>query len=115
MRELVPTVNVWRPGAASTFGPPGDLAEAAIDQLAFTDMQGRARRWDESLPDTYTDGILVLHRGRRIYAAISARCRRIVPHSCFSITKSYAATLCAHSCTRARWTNTSASRTGCRR
>ena len=57
MRELVPTVNVWRgPGAPSAFGPPGDLAEAAIDQLAFTDMQGRARRWEESLPDTYTDG-----------------------------------------------------------
>jgi CubicO group peptidase (beta-lactamase class C family) len=96
MRELMPTVNVWRgPGAASPFGAPGDLAEGAIDQLAFTDLQGRARRWDESLPDTYTDGILVLHRGRRIYERYFGALQAHVPHSCFSITKSYAATLCA--------------------
>lgn len=96
MRELVPTVNVWRgAGAPSAFDPPGDLAEAAIDQLAFTDMQGRARRWDESLPDTYTDGILVLHRGRRIYERYFGALQAHVPHACFSITKSYAATLCA--------------------
>ena len=96
MRELVPTVNVWRgAGAPSAFGPPGDLAEAAIDQLAFTDMQGRARRWEESLPDTYTDGILVLHRGRRIYERYFGALQAHVPHACFSITKSYAATLCA--------------------
>jgi CubicO group peptidase (beta-lactamase class C family) len=96
MRELVPTVNVWRgPGAPGSFGPPGDLAEAAIDQLAFTDMQGRARRWEESLPDTYTDGILVLHRGRRIYERYFGALQAHVPHACFSITKSYAATLCA--------------------
>ncbi|MBC5785238.1 serine hydrolase [Ramlibacter sp. USB13] len=94
MRELVPTVNVWRgPGPASPF--PDALQQDAIDRLAFTDMHGRERRWDASLPDTYTDGIVVLHRGRRIYERYFGALQPHLPHSCFSITKSYAATLCA--------------------
>ncbi|MBC5763151.1 serine hydrolase domain-containing protein [Ramlibacter albus] len=94
MRELVPTVNVWRgEGQASSLGEPGD--GAAIDALTFTDMNGRARRWDESLYDTYTDGVVVLHKGRRVYERYFGALQPHVPHSCFSITKSYAATLCA--------------------
>lgn len=95
MRELVPTVNVWRgAGPAGSFGD-GELRDEAIDGLAFTDMNGGQRHWDASLPDTYTDGILVLHRGRRIYERYFGALQPHVPHSCFSITKSYAATLCA--------------------
>ena len=55
----------------------------------------RTRRWDESLHDTYTDGIVVLHRGRRVYERYFGALQAHVPHCCFSITKSYAATLCA--------------------
>jgi CubicO group peptidase (beta-lactamase class C family) len=97
MRELVPTVNVWRgPSPASALGdPPAADKTSAIDELAFTDMNGRARRWDESLYDTYTDGILVLHRGRCIYERYFGALQPQLPHSCFSITKSYAATLAA--------------------
>lgn len=96
MRELVPTVNVWRgAGPASAFAGGGAPAESAIDELAFTDMNGRACRWDASLEDTYTDGILVLHRGRRIYERYFGALQPHIPHSCFSITKSYAATLAA--------------------
>ena len=96
MRELVPTVNVWRgPGPATLFHDSGGIAEADIDALAFKDLNGRARRWDESLHDTYTDGIVVLYRGRRIYERYFGALEAQVPHSCFSITKSYAATLCA--------------------
>jgi CubicO group peptidase (beta-lactamase class C family) len=95
MRELVPTVNVWRgAGPASAFAE-GTLTHEAIDTLAFTDMNGRERRWDASLFDTYTDGILVLHRGRRVYERYFGALQPQLPHSCFSITKSYAATLCA--------------------
>lgn len=96
MRELVPTVNVSRgTGAPSTFGDPNGIREEAIDRLAFTGMDGRERRWDASLPETYTDGILVLYRGRRIYERYFGALQPHLPHSCFSITKSYAATLCA--------------------
>lgn len=96
MRELVPTVSVWRgESPPSTLGQPLPADEAAIDSLAFTDMHGRARRWDEALHDTYTDGILVLHRGRCVYQRYFGALQPHTPHSCFSITKSYAATLAA--------------------
>jgi CubicO group peptidase (beta-lactamase class C family) len=96
MRELVPTVNVWRgEGPASRFAEPFGFDEASIDTLAFTDLDGHARRWHESLYDTYTDGIVVLYRGRRIYERYFGALQPQAPHCCFSITKSYVATLCA--------------------
>ncbi|MDB5871271.1 MAG: class beta-lactamase-related serine hydrolase [Ramlibacter sp.] len=96
-RELMPTVNVWRgPLGPSSLGePPHAHDEAAIDEFAFADLQGRERRWLESLFDTYTDGIVVLHRGRRVYERYLGVLRPERPHCCFSMTKSYAATLAA--------------------
>jgi CubicO group peptidase (beta-lactamase class C family) len=94
MRELVPTTGVWRgSGAVSVLREPKPGDEDAIDALKFTDMNGRKRRWDESLFDTYTDGIVVLHRGRRIFERYFGALRPHGTHCCFSITKSYAATL----------------------
>lgn len=94
MRELVPTVNVWRGD-----GGPSRLARALrgseIEALRFQDMDGRTRGWNEALEDTYTDGIVVLHRGRVVYERYLGILQPQVPHSCFSITKSYVATLAA--------------------
>jgi CubicO group peptidase (beta-lactamase class C family) len=96
MRELVPTVNVRRGGKApSDLGDLTASAQAAIDALAFKDMQGGNRVWAHTLADTYTDGIVVLHKGRRVYEKYQGALTPETPHSCFSITKSYAATLCA--------------------
>ena len=96
MRELVPTVNVWRgAGTASELGAPRAADAAAIDALAFADLDGRRREFAGSLPDTYTDGIAVLHRGRLVYERYLGALEPQRPHSCFSITKSYAATLAA--------------------
>jgi CubicO group peptidase (beta-lactamase class C family) len=49
----------------------------------------------QSLRDTYTDGIVVLHRGRRMYERYFGALQEHGAHACFSITKSYAATLAA--------------------
>ena len=96
MRELLPTINVWRGGGArQELGAPTAANMAAIDALAFDDLAGRRRRWDESLFDTYTDGIAILHRGRLVYERYLGALRPELPHGCFSITKSYAATLVA--------------------
>jgi len=96
MRELVPTAAVWRGrGAASDLGVAGRDSEARIDALAFDDLHGRRRMWADSLNDTYTDGIIVLHRGVRIYERYFGALQPHRPHACFSITKSYAATLAA--------------------
>lgn len=94
MRELVPTVNVWRgAGGRQDLGAPAD--ESTIDELTFEDLTGRKRRWRDTLSDTYTDGIAVLHRGRLVYERYFGALRPELPHACFSITKSYAATLAA--------------------
>jgi hypothetical protein len=96
MRELLPTAAVWRGG-----GPVSDLgviphgSEARIDALSFDDLQGQRRTWQDSLARTYTDGIIVLHRGVRVYERYFGALQPQRPHACFSITKSYAATLAA--------------------
>ncbi|MGO9935522.1 MAG: serine hydrolase domain-containing protein [Steroidobacteraceae bacterium] len=96
MRELVPTAAIWRGrGAASELGAASEGSAAAIDSLAFADLHGRKQTWAESLQNTYTDGIVVLHRGRRVYERYFGASAPHVPHACFSITKSYAATLAA--------------------
>jgi CubicO group peptidase (beta-lactamase class C family) len=96
MRELVPTVAVWRgAGPASDIGAAGRDSEAAINALTFDDLQGRRHTWAESLAHTYTDGIIVLHRGVSVYERYFGALQARRPHACFSITKSYAATLAA--------------------
>ena len=96
LRELVPTVNVARGGGAqSGLGAAPAGAAAAIDALRVVDLEGRRRSWTESLEDTYTDGIAVMHRGRLVYERYFGALRPDVPHACFSVTKSYAATLAA--------------------
>ncbi|MGR4932692.1 serine hydrolase domain-containing protein [Bradyrhizobium sp. CAR08] len=94
MRELVATVNVWRGrGMPSQFERSDKSAQ--IDALKFADMDGRTRRFDEALFDTYTDGILVLHRGRIVYERYFGALEPHLPHACYSVTKSYAGTLAA--------------------
>ena len=96
LRELLPTVSVWRgSGAARDLGTAAASEQAEIDQLQFDSLDGRSYRWVESLPDTYTDGLIVLHRGRIVYQRYFGALRPHVPHACFSVTKSYAATLAA--------------------
>jgi CubicO group peptidase (beta-lactamase class C family) len=96
MRELLPTAAVWRgTGAPSDLGVVRADVAARIESLTFDDMQGRRLGWAESLLQTYTDGILVLHRGVRVYERYFGALLPHRPHACFSITKSYAATLAA--------------------
>jgi CubicO group peptidase (beta-lactamase class C family) len=95
-RELMPTVSVWRgAGPHSELVPAGGPGASAIDALAFRGLDGTTRRWSDSLTDTYTDGIVILHRGRLIYERYLGALTARRPHACFSITKSYAATLAA--------------------
>jgi CubicO group peptidase (beta-lactamase class C family) len=96
LRDLAATTPVSR-GA----GTPGDLgaapaaAQEKLDAMRFTDLDGRIRAWSASLQDTRTDGILVLHRGRCLYEKYFGALQSDLPHACFSITKSYVATLAA--------------------
>ncbi len=96
LRELVPTACVWRGDHPSRpLGTAGSAEESAIDALAFTDLGGARRLWKDALEDTYSDGILVLHRGKVVYERYFGALEAQRPHACFSITKSYAATIAA--------------------
>ncbi|RWD66350.1 MAG: class C beta-lactamase-related serine hydrolase [Mesorhizobium sp.] len=96
MRELVPTVGIRRGDATQKlFGAPSTANTGAIDALEFTDINGHVRSFGEALFDTYTDGIVVLHRGRLVYERYFGALDRHLPHACFSLTKSYAGTLAA--------------------
>jgi CubicO group peptidase (beta-lactamase class C family) len=96
LRDLAPTIRVpcGTAGSAVQARDPAP-AQHGLDALTFTDLDGHTRTWRASLDDTYTDGILVLHRGRCIYENYFGALEPDLPHACFSVTKSYVATLAA--------------------
>ncbi|MCK1661256.1 serine hydrolase [Bradyrhizobium sp. 151] len=94
MRELAASVNVWRGRGGPSPLERSDRA-ADIEALTFADLNGRTHRFDDALYDTYTDGIVVLHRGRIVYERYFGALEPQLPHACFSVTKSYAGTLAA--------------------
>ncbi|HEY4065701.1 MAG TPA: serine hydrolase [Burkholderiaceae bacterium] len=94
VRQLVPTANVWRGD-----GPVAVLAREErndIDALAFEPLGGtRPMRWDASLAANYTDGIVVLHRGRIVYERYFGALQAHVPHLAWSVTKSLVGVIAA--------------------
>jgi CubicO group peptidase (beta-lactamase class C family) len=96
MRELCPTTNVWRGrGSATDLGLIDPATTAAIDAVQFEDATGRPRTFGTSHHDVYTDGIVILHRGRCVYERYFGALQAHIPHACFSITKSYVASIAA--------------------
>src|SRR5215813_14402146 len=64
IRQLVPTVGVWRgPGPTSVL----PRAEHDLARLQLTTMDGRVITFDQALEETYADGIAVLHRGQIVF------------------------------------------------
>ena len=64
IRELGPTANVWRGE-----GPVAQLprAERDLDKISVTTLDGKSITFGDMPALTYTDGLLVLHKGRIIY------------------------------------------------
>ncbi|HVF16494.1 MAG TPA: serine hydrolase [Steroidobacteraceae bacterium] len=93
-RQFWPTVGVAR-GA----GPVRALAvdeRADLDGVRFVPMGGgESLTWAASLHANYTDGIVVLHRGRIIYERYFGELTPEKLHVCFSVTKSVFGTLAA--------------------
>lgn len=83
-RELVPSRAIspsLTPRALSVM--PVDL-----DSLRFDDGEGNRIGWNEFLQRTYTDALLVLHRGHIAYEYYTNGMATAKPHMLFSITKS---------------------------
>lgn len=91
-RQLMPTVNVSR-----GLGVPVPLPRAPrddIDALRFTPLGDRdPMTWAESLAANYTDGIVVLHRGRVVYERYFGVLKEDGQHGAMSVTKSFVGTL----------------------
>lgn len=92
MRELVPTANVRRGSKAASTLP---VALQDLDTLSFHCDDASTLTWAQMLLQTYTDSILVLHRGRIVYEKYFGAAKDYLPHSCYSITKSFVGTLAA--------------------
>lgn len=92
IRELVPTKNVWRGD-----GPvvPLPRAERNLDGVPFTGMTGKPMTWGQCLARNYTDGILVMHKGKVVYEKYFGVLEPQKPHQAFSVTKSFVGTLAA--------------------
>jgi CubicO group peptidase (beta-lactamase class C family) len=91
-RELVPTAAVWR-GAGAPAALP--RAERDLDGVAWTSADGKKGTWAEMLGLTYTDGILVLHRGAVVYERYPGALDGHTPHLAMSVTKSFVGLLAA--------------------
>ena len=81
-RELVPTANVWRGDGRKSALPQRTVA---LDGLKFIDDQGKEATWAEMLTRTYTDGVLVMHKGEVIYEKYFGAGAPELPHAAFSV------------------------------
>jgi CubicO group peptidase (beta-lactamase class C family) len=93
-RELFPTANVSRGDGPVAPLPAGRTAN--LDGITFTRTTGgEPMTFAASLPAVYTDGIVVLHKGRIVYEKYFGALDERRPHICFSVTKSFFGTLAA--------------------
>ena len=94
IRQLMPTRAVDR--GSGPAAPLPRAERAGIDQVTFQPF-GRAgtMTWAQSLDANYTDGILILHRGRIVYERYFGVLAASRPHLAFSVSKSFVATLAA--------------------
>ncbi len=93
MRQLVPTVAVSRGDGPVTPLPRAERTD--LDAVKFTTLDGREMTWGESIAANYTDGIVVLHKGRIVYEKFLGAFSPIKLHWAASVTKSFVGTLAA--------------------
>ena len=88
LRELLPTEQVSR-GIAAPVPLDYELDEEAIDALTFKPMgSDEEMTWKEVLSANYTDGILILHKGRIVYERYLGCLDETGKHGAMSMTKS---------------------------
>ncbi|MFK7845632.1 MAG: serine hydrolase domain-containing protein [Rhodothermales bacterium] len=87
IRELMPTKQVNRGIGAPV--PLEYVIDDDIDAVTFTPLgSGKPMTWKESLSANYTDGILILHKGRVVYEKYFGCLDEMGKHAAMSMTKS---------------------------
>lgn len=93
MREFMPTVNVPR-GNQYTPTPFEYELDDNIDTITFVPTgEDKAITWRKSLDLNYTDGIIILHRGKIVYEKYFGELTPERVHAVMSVTKSFTGTL----------------------
>lgn len=78
------------------FTPLPRAERTDLDGVTFTPLGGgAAMTWGEALPATYTDGVLILHKGKVVYERYFGVTRPDSRHIAFSVTKSFVGTIAA--------------------
>ena len=90
MRELLPTARISRGDGPVCALPRADRDD--LDAVPFTTLGGQPSTWGEAFASNYTDGVVVLHRGRIIYEKYFGALQADTVHSAFSVTKSFVGT-----------------------
>ena len=91
-RRLGPTSNVSRGLAAPVALPRAERDD--IDAVSFKVLgSGQTMSWAQSLAANYTDGIVVLHKGRIVYERYFGALRPDGQHIAQSVTKSFFGTI----------------------
>jgi CubicO group peptidase (beta-lactamase class C family) len=94
LRELMPTAVVARRDAPIVALPRDDRDD--LDEVRFTPLGSNASMtWGESLLANFTDGLLILHKGRIVYERYFGVLDAFTPHIAYSVTKSFVATIAA--------------------
>src|SRR5215510_163512 len=90
IRQLVPTVGVWRGPGPATVLP---RAERDLGGVKLTTMDGRPITFDQALAETYADGLAVLYRGRLVFERYFGALAPHKQHIAMSVTKSFTGVL----------------------
>ena len=86
-RELLPTKEVSRGLGAPV--PLPTAIDSGIDAVTFTPLgSDQTMTWSDSLAANYTDGILILHRGKIVYERYFGALQEDGKHGAMSMTKS---------------------------
>ena len=87
IRELMPTKQVSR--GISPPIPLKYLIDKNIDEVSFTPIGGgKPMTWEKSLSTNYTDGILIIHKGKVVYERYFGCLDETGKHAAMSMTKS---------------------------
>lgn len=86
-RELMPTVGIDR--GPNNVRPLETAIDHGISDVSFKPLgQSETMTWNQAYDANYTDGAIVLHRGRIVYERYSGCLNKRAQHGAMSVTKS---------------------------
>ena len=92
MRQFLPTTNV-QAAQINRYSFETEFDEA-VEKVVFTPWECKeSMTWEESLSQNYTDGILILHKGKIIYEKYFRALKQNGVHAAMSVSKTFAGTL----------------------